>query len=144
MENRKIRANFQQFKMKMKRVKLTWIEGRVMGRGRRHWSRNRGHHVTLHPRHDALDSIEGLRGLALSLLAVDGRPKAGASGAGVWTAVRVPISRRPRGLPLVVVKPLCPGGSLVVVDQRQIESSGQTATIIHPMLIPMGGRRFEN
>jgi hypothetical protein len=95
MENRKIRANFQQFKMKMKRVKLTQIERRVMGRGRRRWSGSRGYHVTLHPRHDALDSFEGLRGLALSLSAVEGRPKAGASGAGARTAVQVPIGRRP-------------------------------------------------
>jgi hypothetical protein len=103
--------------MKMKRVKLTLTERRVMGRRRRHWSRSRGHHVTLHPRHDALDSFEGLGGLALSLSAVEGRLKAGASGAGEWTAVRVPITRHPRGLPLVAIQPFRPGGSLVVVDQ---------------------------
>jgi hypothetical protein len=109
-----------------------------MGRGRRHWSGSRGHHVMLHPRHDALDLIEGLGGLALSLSAVEGRPKAGASGAGEWTAVRAPISRRPQGLPLVAIQPFRPGGSLVVVDQQRIESGGQTATIILPMLIPLG------
>jgi hypothetical protein len=121
----------------MKRVKLTRTERRVMGHGRHHWSRSRGHHVTLHPRHDTLDPFEGLGGLDLSLLAVEGRPKAGASGAGEWSAVRVPINRRPRGLPLVMINPFRPGGSLVVVDQRRIESGGQTATIILPMLIPL-------
>jgi hypothetical protein len=122
----------------MKLVKLTRIERRVMGRGRRHWNGSRGHHVTLHPRHDALDLIKGLRGLALSLSAVEGRPKAGASGAGVRTTVRVPIGCRPRGLPLIVVDPLRPGGSLVIIDQRRVEPGSQTAPVAHPMLIPIG------
>jgi hypothetical protein len=78
-------------KMKMKRAKLTLTERRVMGRGRRHWSGSRGHHVMLHPRHDALDMIEGLGGLALSFSAVKGRPKAVASGAGERMAVWVPV-----------------------------------------------------
>jgi hypothetical protein len=124
--------------MKMKRVKLTRIELRVMGRGRRHWSGSRGHHVTLHPCHDALNSIEGLGGLALFLSAVKGCPKAGALGAGVRTAVRVPLCRRPRGLPLVDIQPFRSGGSLVVVDQRRVESGSQTAPVVHPMLIPLG------
>jgi hypothetical protein len=102
----------------MKRAKLTLSERRVMGRGRRHWSGSRGHHVTLHPRHDTLDSIEGLEGLALSLSAVKGRPKAIALGAGEWMAVWVPIRSRPRGLPLALIEPFHPGGSLIIVDHR--------------------------
>jgi hypothetical protein len=67
---------------RVKRVKLTLTKQRVMGRRRRHWSGSQGHHVMLDPRHVARDSIEGLGGLALSLLAIEGRPKAVASGAG--------------------------------------------------------------
>jgi hypothetical protein len=93
----------------------------------------------LHPRHDALDSFEGVRGLALSLSVVEGRPKAFAPGVGAWTAVRVPIGWCPRGLPpylLIIV--LRPGGSLVVVDHRRVEPGGCIATVVRPMLVPLG------
>jgi hypothetical protein len=95
----KNRGKFQQFRMKMKRLKLTRIERCQMGRGRRRWCRSRGREVTLHPCHDALDSIEGAQGLALPLSAIEGRPKAIAPGIGAWTAIRVPIGWCPRGLP---------------------------------------------
>jgi hypothetical protein len=109
-----------------------------MGRGRRRWRRSRGRKVTLHPRHDALDSIDGARGMALSLSAVEGSPKAVAPGVGAWTAVRVPIGRCPRGLPLyLLLMVLHPGGSLVVVNHRRVEPGGYIATVVCPMLVPL-------
>jgi hypothetical protein len=123
--------------MEMKRLKLTRIERRRMGRERRRWCRSRGREVTLHPCHDALDSIEGAQGLAPPLLAVEGRPKTIAPGVGAWTAVRVPIGWCPRGLPLyLLVSVLRPGGSLVVIDHRRIEPGGHKATVVRPMLVP--------
>jgi hypothetical protein len=47
------------------------------------------------------------------------------------------VSRHPRGLPLVVLQPFRPGGSLVIVDQRRVEMGGQEAPITFPMLIPL-------
>jgi hypothetical protein len=95
--------------------------------------------VTLHPRHDALDSFEGVRGLALSLSAVEGRPKAITPGVGAWTAVRFPIGWCPRGLPLyLLVMVLRPGSSLIVVNNRRVEPGGYIATVVRPMLVPLG------
>jgi hypothetical protein len=119
-------------------MKLTRIERRRLGRGRCRWRRSRGREVLFHPRHDALDTIKGVRGLALPLSTIVGRPKCGASDVGAWTDVWVPIGRHPRDLPLYIllVQVLRPGGSLVVVNHRRVESGGQTATVTRPMLVP--------
>jgi hypothetical protein len=91
----------------------------------------------LHPRHDVLDTPEDLQGLALSLLTVEGRPKRAASGAGAWTATRVPVGWRPRGVPLhLLISVLRPGSSLAVVDQRRVEFGGHVATVVSSMLVP--------
>jgi hypothetical protein len=109
-----------------------------MLRRRRHGSGRRSLQVALHPRHNALDAKKGWCGLALSLSALKGRPKAIASDVGVGLAVQPPVRCHPRGLPPVLVQVLRPGGSLIVVDQGQVVAHGDMTAIALPRLIPLG------